>query len=73
MKRFLAILGVVLLGLVLWGCPEKEGPMESMGEQMDEAMDEMGDAAEEVGDEMRDAAREAGDAVEDAVDKVDGN
>jgi len=73
MKRFLAILGVVLLGLVLWGCPEKEGPMENMGEQMDEAMEEMGDAAEEAADELNDAAREAGDAVEDAVDEIDGN
>jgi hypothetical protein len=58
----IALLLVGSLGLV--ACEEK-GPMEKMGEKMDEAGEEIKEAADDVGDEIEEAAEEVKDAVDD--------
>lgn len=59
MKRFAACLAIALLGLVLLGCPEKKGPMEKMGEHLDDAAGE-----------LKDGVEDAADSIEDAVDDI---
>ena len=62
MTRLVRVLAVALLALLLWGCPEKKGPMEKAGEKIDNAV-------ENTGDKIEEAADDAGDAIEDAVDE----
>ena len=57
------------LALLLGGCPEHEsekGPMESFGEELDDAGREVD--ADEVGDELDEAAHELDDAAHDLHD-----
>ena len=65
------VLAVAALGLLLCGCPEKDGPLENAGEELDDATDSMRDHMEDVGDKVEDAAEDARDAVEDAADEID--
>ena len=58
MTRLVRVLAVAVFALLLWGCPEKKGPLEKAGEKIDNAV-------EDAGDKLEDAA----DEVEDAVDK----
>lgn len=63
-RKILLLLSIAVLscGLVTTGCDDNDGPVENMGESIDDAMDEAGDAIE-------DAADEVGDAVDDATDR----
>lgn len=56
-KLFLMTLFTVLT-LSLAGCAKEKGPMEKMGESMDDAAESIGDKAEEVADDVKDAAGE---------------
>jgi hypothetical protein len=55
-------MAVLSLGLVATGCEDNDGPMEEVGEGIDEAADEAGDAIEDAADEVE-------DAVDDATDR----
>ena len=55
-KAFLLMTVAVLsLGLATTGCEDNDGPMEELGESIDEAVDDAGDAIEDAADEMEDA------------------
>lgn len=54
----LALMGAFTLSAGLTGCEEK-GPMEEMGEGIDEAIEDTGDAMDEAGDDMEDAVDDA--------------
>jgi len=47
--------GAVMLSLV--GCPQKEGPAEHAGKELDKAMDKAGKKIEKAGESVRDAAQ----------------
>ncbi len=52
-KLLMTLLFLSTLGLGLTAC-EDEGPMEEMGEEMDEGAEQMGDEMEEGADEAED-------------------
>lgn len=54
-----------LIGFV--GCKKEEGPMESLGKQVDKAAEDAKKAAKEGVKEADEAAKEAADAVKDAT------
>jgi hypothetical protein len=45
----------LMLGLV--GCPQKEGPAEHAGKDVDKAMDKAGKKIEKAGESVQDAAK----------------
>ena len=45
------------LAMVLAGCPQKEGPVEHAGKQVDKAMDKAGQKIEKAGEKVQDAAK----------------
>lgn len=45
------------LVIVLSGCPQKEGPAEHAGKQVDKAMDKAGQQIEKAGEKVQDAAK----------------
>jgi hypothetical protein len=50
-KAFLLMTVAVLsLGLAATGCEDNDGPMEDLGESIDEAVDDVGDAVEDATD-----------------------
>jgi predicted small lipoprotein YifL len=61
LKQLLLVL-VAIAMLVLAGCEDKKGPMETAGEKVDTA-------AEKTGDAVQEAAEKTGEAVDDAVNK----
>ena len=67
-KKLSAAMGGLLFCAVtlmpLAAC-EKKGPMEELGETIDDAVDDAKDAVEEIGDEVEDTADEIQDEVED--------
>lgn len=65
---FVLLLTVALTALPLVGCAEEQGPMEEMGEDLDEAVDDVQDAVEDAGDEIQDAADDVGDEIEEGVE-----
>jgi hypothetical protein len=71
MKRTAAAAAVAALSLLFLGCPEKDGPLENAGEELDDATDSLRDAVEDVGDEVEDATEDAREAVEDAAEEID--
>ena len=60
LKQWLLVLAAAAM-LVLTGC-EKKGPMETAGENVDNAVEKTGEAIEEAGERT-------GEAVDDAVNK----
>lgn len=63
-RKILLLLSIAVLsfGLVTTGCEDNRGPVEKVGESIDDAMDEAGDAIEDAADEIE-------DAVDDATDR----
>ena len=59
LKKILIFIITIMAVVALIGC-ESEGPMEQLGEKIDEAVEDTGEAFED-----------AGEAVEDAVEKVE--
>jgi hypothetical protein len=50
-KTFLLLgIAVLSLGLAATGCEDNDGPMEDVGESIDEAVDDVGDAVEDATD-----------------------
>jgi uncharacterized lipoprotein YehR (DUF1307 family) len=45
------------LAMALAGCPQKEGPAEHAGKQVDKAMDKAGQKIERAGEKVQDAAK----------------
>ncbi len=43
--------------LLLVGCPQKEGPAEHAGKEVDKAMDKAGQQIEKAGEKVQDAAK----------------
>ncbi len=61
-KAFLLMsIAVLSVGLVTTGCDDNDGPVEDMGEAIDEAADDAGDAIEDAADEVEDAVDDATD------------
>ena len=67
-RSLLVLLAAGFLLLPLAACEKEQGPMEELGESLDDAVDEIKDSADDLGDDLEDAAEEAGDKIEDAVD-----
>jgi hypothetical protein len=42
---------------ILAGCPQKEGPAEHAGKEVDKAMDKAGQQVEKAGEKIQDAAK----------------
>ena len=64
-RRILLLSSIAVLSFGLMattGCDDNDGPVEDMGESIDDAVDDAGDA-------MEDAADDAEDAVDDATDR----
>lgn len=75
MRYVLMMMAVAGLGLLFSpaaGCEERngEGPMERLGERMDDAGQEIGEAVEDAADEVRDAADDAADGIDDEREPV---
>jgi hypothetical protein len=63
-KIFLLLsIAVLSLGLVTTSCDNDDGPIEKMGESID-------DAVEDAVDALEDAADDVEDAVDDATDRI---
>jgi hypothetical protein len=62
-KIFLLMsISVLSVGLLTTsGCDDNDGPVEDMGEAIDEAADDAGDAIEDAADEVEDAVDDATD------------
>ena len=60
-RKILLLLSVAVLtcGLVATGCEDNDGPVENMGESIDDAADEAGDAMEDAADDVEDAVDDA--------------
>lgn len=48
---------LVILVLGLAGCPQKEGPAEHAGKEVDKAMNKAGQQIEKAGESVQDAAK----------------
>lgn len=46
---------ILIFGLA--GCPQKEGPVERAGKEVDKAMDKAGQQIEKAGESVQDAAK----------------
>jgi hypothetical protein len=53
-SRLILIAGAFTIGLS--GCPEREGPAERTGEEIDETVEEGGEEMEEAGEEVEESA-----------------
>ena len=56
-KYLAAATAATALALVLAGCPQKEGPAEHAGKEVDKAMDKAGQQIEKAGESVQDAAK----------------
>lgn len=56
-KRAMAATAAGAFILVLAGCPQKEGPVEHAGKEVDKAMDKAGQQVEKAGDKIQDVAK----------------
>ncbi|BFM21711.1 hypothetical protein [Gilvimarinus japonicus] len=65
MKAIKQLLLMMMITVPLMACDTNDGPVEEMGESMD-------NAAEETKDAMGDAADDVGDGMEDACEEVSG-
>jgi len=65
MKAF----AILLLVLPLWAC-DRGGPLERVGEEIDEAVEDVRAGGETTGNQIDDAIDEVSDGVEDAVDEI---
>lgn len=62
LKRLLIVL---MFAFPLYACDTEEGPMEEMGENVDETVDETQEELGDAADETRDELDEAGDELAD--------
>lgn len=59
---------LIPIGFLLLAC-EKQGPLESAGEEVDEAIEDIKAGGETAGNKIDDAIDEAADDIEDAIEK----
>jgi hypothetical protein len=64
MKRF----AVLLMGLPLFLACEREGPVERVAEELDEAVEDIRAGGETTGNKIDDAIDEVSEDIEDATD-----
>ena len=69
MRNLWLIAMTVLTMAFATGC-EQDGPMEELGENMDNAVEDVRDSGSEMGDEMENAVGELAEGVEDACEDV---
>lgn len=62
LKRLLIVL---MFAFPLYACDTEQGPMEEMGENVDETVDETQEELGDAADETRDELDEAGDELAD--------
>lgn len=67
MKLFTAL----MLTLPLYVACERQGPLERVGEEVDEAVEDLKNGGETVGNKVDDAIDDVRDGVNDAVDELD--
>lgn len=78
MNRTILAALVMVVGLGLASCGEKEGPAEKVGKSVDDAVEDTansvdkGGPAENIGERIDDAVEQAGDAVQKAGEAVGG-
>lgn len=70
-KNVILLAALASLTLGMAAC-EKKGPVEQMGEEVDEAVDTLKHGEESTTNKLDDAADEVRGAAENAVDKVKG-
>ena len=56
-KYLAAAIAATGLVAILAGCPQKEGPAEHAGKEVDKAMDKAGQQIEKAGEKVQDAAK----------------
>lgn len=56
-KYLVSATAATALVAILAGCPQKEGPAEHAGRQVDKAMDKAGQQIEKAGEKVQDAAK----------------
>lgn len=61
----------LVLALPLVGCAEEQGPLEEVGEDLDEAVEDATDAVEDIGDEIEDGVDNVEDAAEEMGEEID--
>jgi hypothetical protein len=61
---------IIPISFLLLAC-EKQGPLESAGEEVDEAIEDIKAGGETTSNKIDDAIDEAQDDIEDAVEKDD--
>jgi hypothetical protein len=64
------LLAVLLVTLPLYVACEREGPLERVGEEVDEAFEDVKNGGETVGNKVDDAIDDVRDGVNDAVDEL---
>jgi predicted small lipoprotein YifL len=52
-----SVMTLLILFLGLTGCPQKEGPAEHAGKEVDKAMNKAGQQIEKAGESVQDAAK----------------
>ncbi len=63
--KALKILAASTLILGLWAC-EKQGPLERVGEEVDEAVEDVRNGGETIGNKVDDAVDDVRDGIDDA-------
>jgi hypothetical protein len=61
---------VLILGGVLAGCSDEEGPAEQTGAAIDDAVEQAGEQLDQAGQAAGDAVEQAGDEIEQATDNA---
>lgn len=56
-KYLVAASAATALVVMLAGCPQKEGPAEHAGKEVDKAMDKAGQQIEKAGEKVQDTAK----------------
>jgi len=65
------LLTALVLTLPLYVACERQGPLESLGEEVDEAVEDVKNGGETAGNKVDDAIDDVRDGVNDAVDELD--
>ena len=68
--KTLKIVAASVLLLGLWAC-EKQGPLERVGEEVDEAVEDVRAGGETLGNKIDDAADDVREGVEDAREELE--
>jgi hypothetical protein len=71
--RMKALAIVLLMSLPLFCACEKQGPVQRIGEEVDEAVEDVKNGGETTGNKVDDAIDDARDGVNDAADELKKN